>query len=121
MARRPIHCDNHSQADYDCEACLARFRHKPTGRKPKEIPLFSWYTEVREQPCTDCGVLYPPEVMEFDHVPGRGKKLYNIGQFKYEPMTQKIKDELAKCDVVCANCHRMRTHSRRRGKWGPKA
>jgi predicted HNH restriction endonuclease len=65
-------------------------------------------------PCTDCGVQYPPVVMDFDHV--RGTKLLNIGQASmknYSP--QRILDEILKCEVVCSNCHRLREESRRRG------
>lgn len=62
-------------------------------------------------PCTDCGNLYHPAVMEFDHVSERGLKLFNIGG-----RVRPIKDlnlELSKCDLVCANCHSLREWERR--------
>lgn len=60
--------------------------------------------------CADCGRKYPTCVMDFDHV--RGKKLLNVGhaQAKLAYNIEKVKAEIAKCDVVCANCHRIRTH-----------
>jgi hypothetical protein len=66
---------------------------------------------AKSRPCTDCGVQYPPYVMDFDHV--RGKKLWEIGTAKGTVATAALLAEVAKCDVVCSNCHRIRTHHRR--------
>lgn len=66
--------------------------------------------------CMDCKHKYPTCVMDFDHV--RGKKLINLGhaQAKWAYSPTKVKAEIAKCDVVCANCHRIRTHITRSRK-----
>ena len=56
-------------------------------------------------PCADCGVQYPYYVMDFDHV--RGEKLFEISAGHRHIAL--LLDEIAKCDVVCANCHRART------------
>ena len=71
--------------------------------------------QLRSYPCIDCKQTYPPYVMEFDHVPERGKKLFNITSLKHTSTMSapKLLAELAKCDVVCANCHKIRTHQRR--------
>ena len=66
--------------------------------------------EAKSQPCADCGERYPYYVMDLDHV-GEDKtmivsKLVNFGA------TQRLLDEIAKCEVVCANCHRRRTWQR---------
>jgi hypothetical protein len=60
-------------------------------------------------PCTDCGVNYPYYAMDFDHC--RGKKRFGIASFSGRSM-ETIKNEMRKCDLVCANCHRARTHNR---------
>ena len=67
----------------------------------------------KRRPCCDCGNLYSPEVMDFDHRTGVEKKfrLANAGSKNPED----VKQEIAKCDVVCANCHRVRTARRRQG------
>ena len=70
--------------------------------------------EAKRVPCADCGVRYPPHVMDFDHV--RHPKLGEIGRMKGAVPTAKLLAEIAKCDVVCANCHRVRTHRRRTKK-----
>ena len=71
---------------------------------------------LKARPCADCGVQYPPYVMDFDHV--RGEKLFNVSA-KAGSMARERRDaEIAKCDLVCANCHRIRTHLRRAGAEG---
>lgn len=62
--------------------------------------------DAKAVPCLDCGVSYPSRVMEFDHV--RGEKLGNVSVLVAKASEQRIRDEIAKCDVVCANCHRLR-------------
>ena len=66
--------------------------------------------ELKDSPCQDCGVKYPPYVMDFDHK--RGDKIANISVMVNRRGTSlsKLKEELLKCDLVCANCHRERTH-----------
>lgn len=61
--------------------------------------------------CVDCGEKYPYWIMQFDHL---GDKLFTIGDTRASRglALDKIREEIAKCDVVCANCHANRTHSR---------
>lgn len=64
-------------------------------------------------PCKDCKVQFPPEAMDFDHV--RGQKKFSLAS----PATfsgRAIAAEIAKCEIVCANCHRIRTRQRRIAK-----
>jgi hypothetical protein len=64
---------------------------------------------IKDGPCIDCGVEYPPYVMDFDHV--RGEKKFAIGAAgRYSQ--KRVLAEIAKCDLVCSNCHRERTHQR---------
>ena len=70
---------------------------------------------LANHPCTDCGEA-DPEVLEFDHVPERGKKVTSPTNHKLlAGALENLMAEIAKCDVVCANCHTRRT--RRRGQW----
>ena len=63
---------------------------------------------LREHPCVDCGN-NDPRVMEFDHV--RGVKKYNVSEMQNQRHTVKaLMEEIAKCDVRCANCHRIKTY-----------
>ena len=65
-----------------------------------------WYKLLH--PCMDCGIS-DPRVLDFDHV--RGDKLFQVQSGKYKVMSV-ILAEIEKCDVVCANCHRIRTQER---------
>lgn len=65
--------------------------------------------EAKNRPCVDCGVRHPFYVMQFDHV--RGKKLFTIGDVKNRSLSR-VAAEIAKCEVVCANCHAERTYQR---------
>jgi hypothetical protein len=58
-----------------------------------------------ERRCVDCGE-EDPLVLQFDHL---GDKTFNIGARLRDRPWKAILDEIAKCDVVCANCHRRRT------------
>ena len=67
----------------------------------------------KDKPCVDCGQTYPPWAMDFDHLDGSVK----IGSISRMAVTntssfEKIEIEIAKCELVCANCHRQRTHDR---------
>ena len=92
-------------------------------RKRNVIRLKSLIADVimlaKIQPCLDCGKLYPYCVMEFDHC--RGIELFNIGVSHNQSRNiQSIKEEIKKCDVICANCHRIRTFNRGQQQ-GPSA
>ncbi len=60
-------------------------------------------------PCADCGRRLPPEAMDFDHL---GDKEALISKLVYSSGTERLLAEIAKCEVVCSNCHRVRTTAR---------
>lgn len=63
----------------------------------------------KDKPCADCSILYPYYVMDFDHL---GDKEFNISESVKKYGLSRLKTEIDKCDVVCANCHRIRTFER---------
>lgn len=68
---------------------------------------------IKSKPCTDCGHSFDPVCMDFDHRDPSTKKFTiasNIASITLEVLL----DEIAKCDIVCANCHRLREKSRRK-------
>jgi hypothetical protein len=76
--------------------------------------LAAWINEFKRRPCTDCGGEFPPYLMDFDHV--TGDKLGDICGMRSRTVAREaILAEMDKCEVVCANCHRARTHFRRLG------
>lgn len=70
-----------------------------------------WLKAQKARPCHDCGVTFPHYAMDFDHVPERGPKLFTIAS-NLGRSIEVLEAEIAKCDLVCANCHRSRTHHR---------
>lgn len=71
--------------------------------------------KAKDVPCTDCANRFPVECMDLDHVPGRGKKLFRLNSAGPRRL-ESVLAEIAKCDPVCANCHRIRTRRRARGE-----
>lgn len=67
----------------------------------------------QNKPCSDCGVVYPPYVMDFDHLPNVTKIVELSDAVGKKFSRQRILDEILKCELVCSNCHRIRTHNRR--------
>ena len=62
-------------------------------------------------PCTDCGLHYPHYVMQYDHLDNKVLDVSRMVQDGYSIAT--IDKEIAKCELVCANCHCVRTWNRR--------
>lgn len=71
----------------------------------------AWIAEyLKTHPCIDCGEK-DPIVLEFDHV--RGQKKGNVSNLAQNVSIATLSQEVEKCEVRCANCHRRITHKRR--------
>lgn len=70
-------------------------------------------SQLKNKPCSDCGKIYPPWVMDFDHRDGK-TKIGSVSYLVFRKLSKfdKIQEEIEKCDLVCANCHRERTYQR---------
>jgi hypothetical protein len=64
-------------------------------------------------PCTDCKQTFHFSVMEFDHI--GDDKVCTVSSLVYTRNLSwsRLKAEIAKCELVCANCHRMRSWNRK--------
>jgi hypothetical protein len=60
-----------------------------------------------KHPCESCGEA-DPIVLEFDHL-DPDKKMFSIGNLLHRSKLSLIENEIKKCRVLCANCHRRRT------------
>lgn len=101
-------CDRKIGRDYykknwKQQILLSRQRNKERRKRIK-----SFLINEKNKPCVDCGKKYPYYIMDFDHI--KGTKKGNISRLVYEKSLKFIKEEIKKCDVVCANCHRIRTY-----------
>lgn len=85
--------------------------HKNRKKLREERQVF--VDALKEGPCKDCGNKFHPCAMDFDHV--RGQKISTIAEAGMKLWSEKkILAEIATCELVCANCHRIRTHIRRK-------
>jgi len=79
--------------------------------KEKKEKMISHLRSIKDVPCMDCNVKYPYYVMDLDHR-NPEQKSGSINEIINRGSWQKFFDEINKCDVVCANCHRERTHKK---------
>lgn len=107
---------------YQCRVCQYAYRTAHYQKNKEKIyeQIKTRQQEIKDQtwqyknshPCVDCGES-DPIVLEFDHL--RDKK-FNVSQMVLRGMSwDRILQEIQKCEVVCCNCHRRRTH--KRGEW----
>ena len=96
-AARRKHYDNNKQQYFD--------RREALRNELREV-----VKQVKSVPCMDCGYSYPSYVMDLDHRDPTDK-IKEVGKFIIAGNRKGLLLEIAKCDVVCANCHRERTHN----------
>lgn len=67
-----------------------------------------------ERGCADCGYNEHACALDFDHLP-EFDKVSNVSSLIRTCGWKRVEEEIAKCEVVCANCHRVRTAERLSG------
>ena len=68
-----------------------------------------WLRSLKNHPCQDCGGTFIPEAMHWDHRDPTSK-LFGVANANQNNVSKaRILAEIAKCDLVCANCHAART------------
>lgn len=82
------------------ERCVRR-------RKKKHDEVRAFLIDQKSKPCTDCGNEYHWFAMDFDHVRGKFMDI-SLMVSRHFPL-DKVKAEIGKCELVCSNCHRLRT------------
>lgn len=98
---------NYYHANHDRQLKLALIR-----RHRAYLEKRSFLIEYKNKPCLDCGIKYPFYVMDLDHRDFKNKVNNVSRMFTANWSLEKIKNEASKCDVVCANCHRIRTYKK---------
>ncbi len=91
-------------------------RTKPLRLQQKRVykaGLLAWMRGIKaSRPCADCGGRFHPAAMTFDHLPEH-EKIDAIAELVKRGNRRLAHAEVLKCDVVCANCHAIRTYERR--------
>jgi hypothetical protein len=106
---RPLDCRNGHvnplrTKKNDCKLCVKLQRQKSCAAKREHA------FQTLGNKCRDCSN-DDRRVLEFDHL---GDKIANISEL-YTRSWDKLKLELKKCELVCANCHKIRTWRRKYG------
>jgi hypothetical protein len=100
--------------EYDHDYNLRNHRRWADKKLAWQKSRSAWLREMKTgKTCTDCGDTFPPECMQWDHLPGT-VKLGEISDKMRQWSPKLIFEEIAKCELVCANCHAIRTYRRLR-------
>ena len=71
-----------------------------------------------EKGCELCGYNEHPAALDYDHI-DPSQKEFSIGEAIGQAQgKQRILDEIAKCRVLCANCHRIHTYDNHHSRLG---
>lgn len=101
----------------------ARERADPTSAGRRRVYSLRHYTKkaaaltaLKNKPCMDCGGTFPTCCMDFDHRDPSTKNRKAAGMIALAARVgwDEVLAEIAKCDIVCANCHRIRTVAQRK-------
>ena len=95
--------NEHYRNNFATYMARARIRATVDRRRNREFVAEYFATH----PCVDCGEA-DPVVLEFDHRE-LGKKRDNVSRLIHTSTLSAVRAEIAKCDVRCGNCHRIRT------------
>lgn len=75
----------------------------------KKQELRDLINKIKSVPCKDCNNIFHHSAMDFDHI---DNKEYNVSHLVNRGSVNKILKEIKKCEIVCSNCHRIRTYNR---------
>jgi hypothetical protein len=100
------------QRDFQAKHGLRKTKPRSEEYKAKVLKTYQEVSKYKmEKGCIDCGYNKHFQALDFDH---RSDKLHNISTLARSNSNPKtLWDEIAKCDVRCANCHRIVTYNRR--------
>jgi hypothetical protein len=108
----------HDDYQWWCKPCRREYaaahyeRNKPRWKAQNErrqAEFLAWYTSLKAgKPCAACGRSFHPVAMHWHHLPGTEKSA-SLGDLAKRGSRKRVLDEIAKCELLCANCHAVRT------------
>ena len=103
-----------------CKECVKtyqrrHYRNDPGQYMQRNQKVFekkrAYLDQEKNRPCADCGREFPSYAMDFHHREGAQKDSNLADLIKRNVSWKRLREEVAKCDVVCAVCHRIRHHN----------
>ena len=107
-----------------CGSTYSKANYKSGGSAFTSAKRFREYRQgflnsIKNLPCMDCEIRFPPECMDFDHRDPELKSfVIDSKVISKSPETlRRLMLEVSKCDLVCSNCHRIRTKKFKHGQY----
>lgn len=98
--------------EYDAERYRSKKDERKSQIKAQIVRVQKEICDIKEaSPCVDCGTSYPACAMSFDHLPGTVKRA-NVSDLAKSGRRMQALEEIEKCELVCLNCHAIRTDRR---------
>ena len=104
---------------YTCKECVNQNQKKQYARNKKyyldrnreqRSNNRKWYQDLKSNsPCNMCNNIFPYYVMDFDHKDPETKEMNVAQMMGYSK--EAILKEIKKCDLLCSNCHRIKTYA----------
>jgi hypothetical protein len=102
------HLTDEKVAQYRSYSAKWRAAH-PEYHAQRRADMRNFVDNLKRNPCMDCGGSFPPECMDFNHR-DPSTKIGGVAKLSSAGGSMAVLlAEIAKCDLVCANCHRIRT------------
>lgn len=103
-------CQGRYHNNWVAENLEASAEGRHARRRENRKVLKAWVREYKTgKRCEDCGEAHEHFVLDFDHR-DPSEKEFDVSYMTNGSMSlAKLQREVAKCDLVCANCHRYRT------------
>jgi hypothetical protein len=78
--------------------------------KDRKEELRQWLVSLKEDiPCVQCDTVFHHKAMEWHHRDPTTKSFMIANAINRNYSKKRILEEIAKCDLTCANCHRIAT------------
>lgn len=97
--------DNRAQAN---TRRRERYAATKDGHRERRATVRAFVDWLKSVPCADCRRELDPVCMDFDHLRDKSFNLSRATSRVFKSLDA-LQAEVMKCEVVCANCHRLRT------------
>lgn len=92
---------------------------KERGKQVKKLAKQEWIDFKATLSCVQCGQTHPA-TFDFHHVNPKNK-VKSVNEWVQNRNYKQAYEEIKKCIVLCANCHRIHHYNEKRGHKAPDA